>query len=481
MRCFWRVSGCWLAAMALMAGPAIPAARAETTLIQALTQVYQGNPRLLAARARARAVDETVPEALAGWRPKLNATASTGFKAVRTEDDDQNANTSRVALTLDQPLNTGGAVAAEVDAAKRRVLAQHADLRAIEQEILLETAVTYAAVYRDQLILGFALENEQRLLQQLTIVRGRHDGGAVTDTDLAQAESRYEGAISERIQAKADLMASGAAYRRIVGQPPEDLSTPLPLARVPLSEADALSKSAYHPALIAAQEAFEASRFDVDRAQSELRPKFLLRGEVSHVDQPSTLIDRETSASISTILTIPFYQGGGASARVRRSRQTVTERRYLVDDTRLAVEAQVVEGWQALVAAKARARSLEAQLDAALLALTGVQAEADIGLRTISDVLDAERELFTVQVETARLLRDHVVASYQLKAAVGDLSVAALELETAPYAPNQHYDAVRDKWFGTGDAVEDQGLTPEGDRQWQDRYWFLRMLNRLEG
>lgn len=460
---------------------ASPAMSAETSLMQALAEVYQANPRLLAARARARAVDETVPEAQALWRPSLNASASTGLKAARTENDDQNANTNRIALTFDQRLYTSGEATAEIDAAKRRALAQHADLRALEQNLLVETVDAFTAVYRDQLILGFALDNERRLLQQLTIVRARHGGGVVTDTDLAQAESRYEGAIANRIATKADLMASGANFRRVVGRPPEGLITPLPLKKLPLSEADALDRIDNHPALIAAEQIFEASRFDVDRAKAELEPKLLLRGEVSHVDQPSTLIDRETSASISTILTIPIYEGGAARARIRQSRQTVAEQRYLVDDTRLAVEAEVVDAWQALTSARSRARALEAQAETAKLALLGVQTEADIGLRTIADVLDAESELFAVQIETARLLRDHVAASYRLKAAVGELGVVQLNLDIPVYDPKIHYEETEGKWLGTGTPEEDLGLTPEGDRDWRDDYWFFRVLNNVSG
>ena len=39
------------------------------TLQEALAAAYANNPALLAARAQLRAVDENLPQALAGWRP----------------------------------------------------------------------------------------------------------------------------------------------------------------------------------------------------------------------------------------------------------------------------------------------------------------------------------------------------------------------------------------------------------------------------
>jgi outer membrane protein len=42
-------------------------------------QAYQNNPSLNAQRAALRAIDENVPQALSGYRPKLSVTASGGF------------------------------------------------------------------------------------------------------------------------------------------------------------------------------------------------------------------------------------------------------------------------------------------------------------------------------------------------------------------------------------------------------------------
>lgn len=48
------------------------------TLEGALVQAYQNNPSLNAQRASVRATDEGVPQALAGYRPRVTATGSVG-------------------------------------------------------------------------------------------------------------------------------------------------------------------------------------------------------------------------------------------------------------------------------------------------------------------------------------------------------------------------------------------------------------------
>src|SRR6202048_1636096 len=51
---------------------AASAARGEA-LPEAMAKAYQSNPQLNAERARQRATDENVPQALAGYRPQIMA------------------------------------------------------------------------------------------------------------------------------------------------------------------------------------------------------------------------------------------------------------------------------------------------------------------------------------------------------------------------------------------------------------------------
>src|ERR1700755_2265968 len=49
------------------------------TLTEALAYAYNNNPQLLAQRAALRATDESVPQALSGWRPTVNFSAQGGY------------------------------------------------------------------------------------------------------------------------------------------------------------------------------------------------------------------------------------------------------------------------------------------------------------------------------------------------------------------------------------------------------------------
>jgi outer membrane protein len=98
--------------------------------------------------------------------------------------------------------------------------------------------------------------------------------------------------------------------------------------------------------------------------------------------------------------------------------------------------------------------ALARQVEAAALALDGVQQEARVGARTVLDVLDAEQELFEAEVAITAAERDNVAAAFRVIAGMGMLTARALDLDTVLFDPEAYYREVRDAWRGTGVAVE---------------------------
>ena len=60
-----------LMAAGVLAVTTVSAPATATTLEEALSEAYTTNPQLLAERARQRATDELVSQAVSGWRPSV--------------------------------------------------------------------------------------------------------------------------------------------------------------------------------------------------------------------------------------------------------------------------------------------------------------------------------------------------------------------------------------------------------------------------
>ena len=91
-------------------------------------------------------------------------------------------------------------------------------------------------------------------------------------------------------------------------------------------------------------------------------------------------------------------------------------------------------------------------IEAAEIALSGVQEEQRVGQRTTLDVLDAQQELLNARETLILARRGRVVASFSLLSAMGRLTAEALALPADVYDPTEHYRAVRGKLDRASDA-----------------------------
>ena len=74
--------------------------------------------------------------------------------------------------------------------------------------------------------------------------------------------------------------------------------------------------------------------------------------------------------------------------------------------------------------------------------------ERNVGQRTTLDVLNAQQTVLDARESLAIAQHTAVVASYALIAAMGQLTVTSQNLKVAEYRAEEHYEAVKDKWFG---------------------------------
>lgn len=430
--------------LGLLAPPAL-----ADTLSEALTTAYLNNPRLEAGRAQLRATDETVPQALALGRPRVFLDGSLRAQSSDTDITERDEQVgSGVNLSLRQALYAGGGIRAGVRQAENVVRAERAFLVATEQAVLLDAVDAYTATWRDRAVLELAQTNATRLQRQLQATRDRFEVGEVARTDVAQAEARLARAQSDVEVARADLAAAIAAYRDVIGMDPGVLSEPEPLADLPASESEAQALAAANPNVTSASYSLQAARDGIDVAYADLLPSLTLEGDLDYQREHGGSIDRQDQARIGLGLSVPLYQGGAVYARVRQNRQTVQTRRSELENVLRGVQRSVTTAWERVLASEASIMALKSEVRANQIALDGVQEEALVGQRTVLDVLDAEQELFISQVNLVRAQRELVIASYQLKSAIGDLTVSGLSLAVEPFDPEAYYRLQRDRLFG---------------------------------
>ena len=440
------------AAALLAAAAAVGQADAET-LKQALGAAYKTNPRLDAARALQRATDEEVPRALSGFRPSIVGSADTTYDATTVKGAGGSGKTSETnprgyAVNLIQPIFRGFRTKNAVSAAEAKVRAGWETLRIAEGSVLLEAVIAYLDVVRDQAILTLRENNVTVLTRELSATDARFKAGEGTRTDVAQAQARRAGSVAALDLARANLKTSRAAFERAVGHPPSGLVAPQPSSLVPKTQAESTEiASRESPLVVAALYREQEARFVVDLIRGELLPTVQLEAGYSKRFDSSEGIEESEKTTITGRLTVPFYTGGDVQARVRQAKQTHLQRLQEIEQARTEVQAQVVAEWSQLEATKAAVESDRITVDANKVALAGVREEMKVGSRTLLDVLNAEQELLTSEVNLVTDRRNVVVASYKVVAAIGRMNAQELGVATLVYDPERHYQEVRNKWF----------------------------------
>jgi len=432
-----------------LTGTFVSSAHAET-IRESLALAYANNPTLNAARAQLRGVDENVPQALSGWRPTVSASASAGRLATGSDSVIDYRNNASISLTVSQTLFRGFRTINSTRQAEAVVRAQRESLMSTEQDTLLDASTAYVDVIRDTALVSLQRSDLAFLQEQVRAARDRFDVGEGTRTDVSQAEARASEARASLNTALANLNTSRAIYRQVIGIEARSLSADTTISRyVPKSLDEALQQSETHQPLIRqAQHLVDAAIFNIKAIEGELLPTVTLDGSISRSWNQSALTDYSDNAQIFGNVSIPLYQGGGVSSRVRQAKEELGQTRLQLDVTRDQIRANVISAWGNYQAAEASILAAQAAVEAQKLALEGVIEEQRVGQRTTLDVLDAQRELVSQQSSLVTAQRNRIVGGYQLVAAVGRLDAASLGLNVVRYQPKQHYKAVRDKWIG---------------------------------
>lgn len=428
-----------------------------TTLYEALAAAYSSNPTLDAARAQLRATDEGVPQVLSEWRPSVVGTAQGGHEwdnARKPLALEQQTNPRSFGVTVTQPIFDGFHTVAGTSQAENLVEAGRAQLTSTEQQVLLAAVTAYMNVVRDTALLDFNRNNEKVLQAQLESTQARFEVGELTKTDVAQAQSRLEGAVAARIQAEGNLTTSRAIYRQVIGDDPGDVKMPENMLQLPSSRDEAAALAQGAPDVRTAQFQERAAKDNIDVQFSDLLPSVSLEGSYQRQQDLGTRDSEEDVGSVIGQVTIPLYQAGAPDSRVRQSKQQYMQAKRNTDQSLRAAEREAVNAWTDLQTAIAQTRSFEEQVKATEIALEGVRQEQEVGARTILDVLDAQQEVLNAQVSLVSSQTDHVVAQFRLLASGGGLTAQNLGLNVEYYDPKQHYNAVRNKFIGTGPAVQ---------------------------
>lgn len=421
-----------------------------TSLAQAMTLAYRGNPRLVAQRATVRSTDYQLAEARSTYGPSLSVEGAYTFNRSRAELASgsylpQQGFTSTASAILNQPLFAFGRNAAAEQRAYAQITFERDSLRLVETNLMLNVVSSYVGVLRDASAVTIARENLALLQRQYDDNRERFRVREITSTDLQQVETRVELAQAQLLTAEGQLGISQADFLQYVGAVPGELAPP-DLLSVRYTTIDAAFADADRnsPVIRAAQSREKVSRATYQAARTEWRPRIDLRGTADYGTlSPYSDRLRSTVLTGQVVLSQPLIDSGLRRSRQDQAREANQADWRLIDAALRETHQIISSAWNQLTSSRATLDNYRRALDAAQRAYDGARLQERAGDRTTLDVLDLARDLLNVRLSYNSSVANEYIARATLLAAAGRIEAPQVVSGLTTYDPDVHYSRAR--------------------------------------
>jgi len=421
---------------------------------QVYEQALRNDPEFLAALQERDAGQESRTIGRAGLLPKLSYNYNKGRNNSRAtylnergnSHEDRNYNSYGSTFTVQQPL-----IDYEAYANYRKGVAQalFADetFRSKSQELLVRvlTHYTQALFAQDQIDNARAKKNayEQQFQQNEQLFRQ----GEGTRTDILEAESRYELATAEQLQAQDEQDAALRELGALIGVATVNIDelTPLPVSfsALPLQPA---SFSSWHtmalesnPLLASQREALEVARYEVERNRAGHLPKLNAYASVRKMESESgnTYNQRYDTNTIGIEISLPLYAGGGVAASVRQANSNLARVEYELEGKTRETLIELRRQFNACQSGVSKLRAYQKALVSAEALVVSTRQSILGGERVNLDALNAEQQLYSTRRDLAQARYDYLLAWTKLHFYAGTLGEQDLARVDEVFVPRE--------------------------------------------
>lgn len=382
----------------------LPPSLAGTPFGREVAEAVQTYPGITAGAARLRAARAAVEGQRSAFMPQIGLGAEAGVSLTGGA-----STSSGPVLRITQLVYDGGIAAQRTEAARARVAETQNDRLTQAATMTLQAVEAWHNVLHRRRLLELSNRNLSIHQEFLSQIEARFGAGAGAETDLLTARSRLADARARQVAAQGQLDRAEAQFRQFFGRAPGQLATvPAPPA---LPAGDSTTHS---PRLRGLNAAITAAQAEVEAARAARWPSLVLG-----------LTGRETAgqADVRANLELRYEltTGGRREAALRSAEARVAEleaqRDDLVREIGRAldfVRSDQRVGAARLTAARAARRANEANVDA-------TREQFSIGRRSITELLDAQRDFITASETVLQAELELSVSGYAALALTGDL------------------------------------------------------------
>ena len=426
-------------------------------LNEALKSGYNNDEKLKIIRSDFLNEIEQFPRALAGFMPKISAGFdATDSKVTRKSNiaaglDNTSTDNSRYSktLTLDQSIFNGGSSVAELKAAQSAFRASKGDYYAKEQNIFLEEITNYLNCVEATEKYNISKISVKSNRTQLEAVKEKFKLGESTETEVASAESGLATAQANQSIAYANFEAAKAEFLRVFALEATGIKMPELAANLPNSLEELVEIAiAANPNIISSQHSTKASKAGEYAAKGALLPQvsFRIQSGDTRYSPEDQLRQNFNSNSVTSTLSVkvPILSKGGVEYSDIRRAKYKTRKAVLQLDTQIKqIKSQCKASWEKFNAAKTRIAATSQGVKSGEIAYEGMLQEEMLGSKTIIDVIMSEEKLSKAREARVEAQRELILASYNIKSLMGELTAEKMKLPVEYFNPDQEFKKLK--------------------------------------
>ncbi|BBB57472.1 membrane protein [Candidatus Megaera polyxenophila] len=426
-------------------------------LNEALKSGYNNDEKLKIIRSDFLNEIEQFPRALAGFMPKISAGFdATDSKVTRKSNiaaglDNTSTDNSRYSktLTLDQSIFNGGSSVAELKAAQSAFRASKGDYYAKEQNIFLEEITNYLNCVEATEKYNISKISVKSNRTQLEAVKEKFKLGESTETEVASAESGLATAQANQSIAYANFEAAKAEFLRVFALEATGIKMPELAANLPNSLEELVEIAiAANPNIISSQHSTKASKAGEYAAKGALLPQVSFRiqsGDTRYSPEDQLRQNFNSNSVTSTLsVNVPILSKGGVEYSDIRRAKYKTRKAVLQLDTQIKqIKSQCKASWEKFNAAKTRIAATSQGVKSGEIAYEGMLQEEMLGSKTIIDVIMSEEKLSKAREARVEAQRELILASYNIKSLMGELTAEKMKLPVEYFNPDQEFKKLK--------------------------------------
>lgn len=429
-------------------------------LERVLEAALKNNKQILAGERELMAVHEEHVKALVPFRPEVGVKAQYENGSGKDWGSAQNLTVRRnssvrsAGMNIRQNIFKGGSDAASLKEVDMTIQAKWHEFESLKQKVLLKVSSIYFEVIAKQ----EEIRNLDSLLisrqSSLSVATEMHSSGAAKFVDVLQARAAVAETSATKAKAQAEYEELKAQFEELTClKSPKSLKEPKGLLDENM-KIDQIEQIAFknNQDVIAAQNKLQAQK------ASAKKPSIVPSVDVFYnfnqsADSASKVKEGQYASSfrdgahhsVGVSVSIPVYDGGLGRAQRRQATENVAKAAIEKENAIASVRTSIIAAFASRDAAKQSITSANIAIEARALAVHDVEEEYKSGSKIISELHDAEKDLYQARLMLVKAKMEYFIAQCHLLSLMGRMNAKFMKLAAKEFNYSEHFAITKNK------------------------------------